>query len=112
MIIIITDELELVTNVRVEWDDGMRSSHGDEHHHDDDYWMARHYRYSSCLGLRDYLMFFLLIGIAIGVGYMCSYANRKVSEVHENSDNLSSATRSIPKPKESVHLSALCLFRH
>ena len=51
------------------------------YHHQatDDYWMPAYHRYPGGVGLRDYIIFCLLIGIAFGVGYLCSCANRKVS---------------------------------
>lgn len=50
-------------------------------HAADDYWkpVQAYHRYPSSVRLRDYIMFCLLIGIAVGVGYLCSYTNRKVS---------------------------------
>ena len=47
----------------------------------DDYWKVPAYphRYPSGVHLQDYIMLCLLISIAVGVGYLCSCTNRKVS---------------------------------
>ena len=65
---------------RVEDDSNSLEDLYQHDHTADDYWKVPVYhRYPSGVRLRDYIMFYLLTGITVGVGYLCLCTNRKVS---------------------------------